>query len=77
MSRSAKPYDVTANIIAYEEGELGAMDTLKLFAYLVKTGLAWQLQGCYGRAAAALIERGLISKAGVIDLPAAHALLGE
>jgi hypothetical protein len=54
-------------IIAYEEGELDANKVLELFAYLVKTGLAWKLQGHYGRTAAALIEQGIITKGGEIN----------
>jgi hypothetical protein len=53
-------------IIAYEIGELRAEDTLKLFAELIKTGLAYTLQGHYGRTAQALIEGGYISKQGKI-----------
>jgi hypothetical protein len=37
------------------EEQLGAWQTL------VDTGLAWQLQGWYGRTAVQLIEQGLIS----------------
>jgi hypothetical protein len=54
-------------IIAYEEGELDADKVLELFAYLVKTGLAWQLQGHYGRTAAALIEQGIITEDGKVN----------
>lgn len=54
------------NIIAYEQGELDQSDTLAMFAELVKSGLAWQLQGHYGRTAARLIETGFLSKNGEI-----------
>lgn len=57
-----KSYDVTGNIIAYESGELDQDQTIELFQHLVKTGMAWQLQGSYGRTAAALIEAGEISR---------------
>lgn len=47
-------------IIAYEQGDLGADETVDLFADLVKTGQAWSLQGHYGRTAQALIDHGYI-----------------
>ena len=53
-------------IIAYENGELKAKDTLRLFANLIKSGQAWSLQGHYGRVASGLIEGGYISKKGKI-----------
>ena len=34
---------------------------LEAWKYLVDTGLAWQLQGWFGRTAAALIEQGQIN----------------
>jgi len=45
-------------MMKWENGELSDDDTIMLFQNLIDTGLAWQLQGCYGRTAAALIEAG-------------------
>ena len=54
-------------IIAFESGELSSKGILELFADLIKTGQAWQLQGCYGRTAQGLIDKGLIDTQGVIN----------
>lgn len=53
-------YDQLGAIIAYESGDLDDESTLELFQHLVDSGLAWQLQGSYGRTAHALIEQGAI-----------------
>lgn len=53
-----KPYDYTGAIIAFESGELDSDAVVELFQYLIDTGLAWQLQGSYGRTAVALIQNG-------------------
>lgn len=59
--------DLIHAIIAYEEEGLGDLEALKLFQALVNDGSAWSLQGHYGRTAAALLERGLITPAGEPD----------
>ena len=48
-------------IIAYENGQLDEAGVIELFQSLVNTGLAWSLQGHYGRTAKALIEAGLVT----------------
>lgn len=53
-------------IIAYETDGLTAEETLELFSGLIQTGLAWTLQGSYGRAAHDLIEAGLLTVTGEI-----------
>jgi hypothetical protein len=54
-------------IISFESGELSSKGILELFSELIKTGQAWSLQGCYGRTAQALIDKGLIDTQGVIN----------
>ncbi len=53
-------------IIAYENGGLTGTETVELFAQLIKSGMAWTLQGHYGRTAKALIDSGYIDEAGNI-----------
>ena len=55
-----RPYDVVSNITAYESGNLEDEEVIYLFQQLVNSGLAWQLQGSYGRMAASLIQAGTI-----------------
>ena len=70
------PLDLVGDIIAFESGELGDNETIRLFANLVKTGLAWSLQGNYGRFAERLIRRGFINREGnVLQRP--EKLAGE
>jgi hypothetical protein len=52
---------MTDDIIAYESGELDEEEIISLFQKLVDSGLAWQLQGSYGRMAQHLIEEKLVS----------------
>jgi len=48
-------------IMAYEQGELDEDEVIELFQELVNSGLAWQLQGHYGRTAVAMIDAGLVT----------------
>ena len=45
-------------IIEYESGEMSDDDTINFFQELIDNGMAWELQGHYGRTAQALIEQG-------------------
>lgn len=54
------------SIIAYESGEMTANEQIELFARLVESGMAWSLQGHYGRTAKYLIDLGAIDVKGNI-----------
>lgn len=49
-------------MLAYENGDLSDDETVSFFQSLIDSGLAWQLQGHYGRTARALIEAGYCSQ---------------
>jgi hypothetical protein len=63
--------DSLAFIMALEGGEtLSAEQVIDGFAELVESGMAWQLQGSYGRMAAAMIQSGWIDGEGnVLEYP--------
>ena len=53
--------ELTDRIVSYEQGELTEEETVSLFQNLVNSGLAWKLQGHYGRTAMMLIESGKVT----------------
>ena len=57
-TQEPKPMDQLGMMMDWEAGELDEEATIELFQNLLDTGLAWSLQGCYGRMAARLIEAG-------------------
>lgn len=50
--------DQVDKIMAFEQGNLDEEGVIELFQDLIDSGLAWKLQGSYGRMANALIENG-------------------
>jgi hypothetical protein len=50
------------SMLAWENGDLDEERTIELFQALVDNGMAWTLQGTYGRMAARLLEAGLIQQ---------------
>lgn len=60
---TAKVFDLVDDIIAWESGEIPPYsdEEVALFDHLVATGMAWQLQGTYGRRAQQLIDEGYVT----------------
>ena len=50
--------DTVDKILKLESGEMDEGETIAFFQELIDSGLAWQLQGTYGRTAKALIDAG-------------------
>lgn len=55
-----KQIKLVDQISLYEQGLLDEAGTIGLFQNLVDSGLAWQLQGSYGRTAKQLLDAGYI-----------------
>jgi hypothetical protein len=53
------PLDLTGKILDFEMGALSSDETIELFQALIDNGMAWRLQGHYGRTAKDLIDAGL------------------
>ena len=57
---------LTDMIMNFEERQSTAEEVLELFSVLIQTGMAWSLQGSYGRTARHLIDQGSLSEDGTI-----------
>lgn len=61
-------YLATAYAEGFCEGENATQeDQLRAWAYLIKHGICWHLQGWFGRTAGELIDNNIISKTGRIN----------
>ena len=49
-------------IMNYEEGQMNEDETISFFQELINSGMAWTLQGHYGRTATALIDAGYCTR---------------
>jgi len=58
--------DLVGKIIEYETGEMqDDEEIINFFQELVDTGMAWKLQGHYGRTAKRLIDMGYVKTRGI------------
>jgi hypothetical protein len=58
-TKKTKVYpDTLERMLLLEDGLLDVEDTIELFQELINSGLAWKLQGFYGRTASNLIQQG-------------------
>ena len=76
--KEISPYLATAHAEGFREGEgASSMDQLRAWAYLIKTGTCWNLQGWFGRTAKALIDRRIITPQGVIHWSLCEMLIDD
>lgn len=50
-------------IMKFENGEMEQDEVVEMFQELINSGMAWKLQGSYGRTAMVLIEAGYCERA--------------
>ena len=62
-----KELNIVGLMMSFEDGTISDDGFIKLFEHLIKTGMAWTLQGFYGRTAKAVIEKGFIDNEGNVD----------
>jgi hypothetical protein len=62
MEKTLPQLQLFDSMLAWEEGELNEDEIVVLFQRLVDNGMAWTLQGMYGRQAQRLIDAGLVHR---------------
>jgi len=60
-------YDACAIVEGFADFDPTQEDLIQAWAYLIKTGDCWKLQGFYGREATRLIQQGFVSKEGEVN----------
>jgi hypothetical protein len=61
---SEEKYDLVGKIMDFESGQMEEAEIIVFFQELIDNGMAWTLQGSYGRTATALIDAGHCHKRG-------------
>jgi len=59
--------DLVDDIMKWESGQMNDKEMITFFSKLIKSGMAWKLQGMYGRMAMGLINQGYIDNEGKIN----------
>ena len=62
IAASKSDFDTLGFIMAYEDGSLDEEGIINGFQHLIDNGMAWTLQGHYGRMARDLIAMGYCTK---------------
>ena len=60
-------YEACAIVEGFAESDPTNEELMEAWAYLIKTGDCWNLQGFYGREATRLIQQGFVSKEGEVN----------
>lgn len=73
---NGETYNIVDGIMAFEDGSASNKENIELFSHLVKSGMAYKLQGSYGRVADALISDGILDEQGNINWDVANENIG-
>lgn len=65
---NAPENDIIDDVLAFEQGDMDETEIVLFFARLVESGMAWNLQGSYGRMAQSLIDAGYLTVTGEVAM---------